>query len=265
MQHVCQPLLVELQKHIQGDVLDVIDVWRTLNPYWALYVFTQGEPENEEYQEKMFERMDALRDTGENRPVLYIESIYVREDCRRNGICRMLIDLLRMYVQDDPVIWLNMEPTSGDELNHEYDYFPTYTICELGQININASIAEDLGFTIDADPWKRQAEKLDDDGNIVIDMIMIRKCAYYLPKEIREIIKDDGDLVALGRAKQKIQADKGDDKSKDYPIKFVRNSDTADLWNKTRDGWHICEMTIFDDEEVRRFCFAARKADDPNV
>ena len=34
--------------------------------------------------------MDALRASGKDRHILYIESAYVREDCRRNGIFRMM-------------------------------------------------------------------------------------------------------------------------------------------------------------------------------
>ena len=206
MQHVYQPALGMLQRMIPFKVLDVTDVWRTLNPYWALWQFSEGEPEQEEYERKMAQRMDQLRDAGEDRPVLYVQSIYVRDDCRRNGICRLLFDTLRTSIEDgdQEIIWLNMEPTAGQELNQEYEIIPAYSISELGQLELNASIAEHLGLAVDPDTWHLQATSTDENGKPVIKTVLKRKCAYYLPRAIREVIKDDGDLVALGRAKQRL-------------------------------------------------------------
>ena len=203
MQHVFQPHLQKLQMMIQPDVLDVTDVWRTLNPYWALWRFSEEGPEQDSYYEKMFERMDAIRKTGEDRPVLYLENIYVREDCRQHGIFRMYIDLLKEMFQGC-IMWLNMEPTSGEELDNEYSCVPSYTVSDLGQLNINAAIAEKVGFKVDPDTWHRQAETTDAEGNITVETVLVRKCAYFMPAEIRELLKDDGELVAQGRAMQKV-------------------------------------------------------------
>ena len=201
MQHVYHPALRQLQQVIQMDVLDVTDVLRTLNPYWALYMFS--DEKQDEYSQLMYQRMDAIRELG-NICVLYVESVYVRADYRQLGLFRMCIDVLRKMC-GDCIMWLNMEPTAGAELRDEYSYFPNYTISELGQVSLNASIAERLGFTIDPDTWRRQAEVIDADGTIRTEVVRIRKCAYYLPQPIRNLIKDDGDLVAMGRALQKIQ------------------------------------------------------------
>lgn len=203
MQHVFQPSLQQLQMMIPWDVLDVTDTWRTLNPYWALWMFSEEGQEKEEYYDKMFKRMDVIRQSGEDRPILYIENVYVREDCRKNGIFRLYIDLLKMMF-DGCIIWLNMEPTSGDELDQEYNCVPSYSVSELGQLNMNAYIAEKVGFTIDPDTWHRKAEKIDENGNISIENVLVRKCAYYLPSPIRKILENDGDLVMQGRAKQKV-------------------------------------------------------------
>ena len=209
MQHVFQPHLQKLQMMIQGDVLDVTDVWRTLNPYWALWQFTEEGPEKDAYYDKMFKRMDAIRATGEMRPILYIENVYVREDCRQHGLFRLYIDLLKEMFEGC-IMWLNMEPTSGDELDREYDCVPSYTVSDLGQLNINAAIAEKVGFKVDPDTWHRQAETTDPDGNVTVETILIRKCAYYMPAEIRELLKDDKDLVEQGRAKQRVVQSKED-------------------------------------------------------
>ena len=108
------------------------------------------------YSHLMYQRMDAIRELG-NMCVLYVESVYVREDYRQLGLFRMCIDVLREMC-GDCIMWLNMEPTAGAELRDEYSYFPNYTVSELGQVSLNASIAERLGFTIDPDTWRRQAE-----------------------------------------------------------------------------------------------------------
>ena len=206
MQHVFAPTFNYLQELIQPEVLDVADVWRTLNPYWALWMLSDEEsPEKDKYLPLMCERMDELRESGEDRFILYVESIFVREDCRRKGICRMYFDLLRKMSKKDPIFWVNMEPTAGGELDREYDYFPTYTISDIGQLNLNASIAEHLGFTVDPDTWHRQSEVLGDDDSTHVETVLVRKCAYFLPAPVRKIIKNDGDLVAIGRAKQKLK------------------------------------------------------------
>ena len=204
MQHIFQPALAELQTYIPATVLDVTDSLRTINPYWALYRFAENEQEEENYFQPMLHRMDEIRAVAQEDNILYIENIYVREDFRKKGICRMLFDLLKEECGDQ-VTWLNMEPTTGSELSGEYGHMPSYTASELGQLNMNAAIAERLGFTVDPDTWHIQAETMDDDGNISVEVLKVRKCAYRLPKKIRNITKNDGDLVALGRAKQKLQ------------------------------------------------------------
>lgn len=207
MQHVYQPSFQHLCEAIPSEVLQPADFYRIINPYQPLYLFCDDNEQGELYRTEMFKRMDAIRETGQNRTVFYVESIYVREDCRRNGILRMYIDILK-DMQDGCIIWMNMEPTSGYELENEYTCTSTYTVSELGQLSLNASIAEKLGFTVDPEPWHRQAETLDADGNIRTEVVSVRKCAYFFPKEIRDLIKNDGDLVAKGYALQKLKNSK---------------------------------------------------------
>lgn len=222
MQHIYQPALTELQKYIPHVVLDVTDPLRTINPYWALYQFTSDE-ESDQYFTPMLKRMDEIRAVAQEDSILYIENLYVREDFRRKGISRMLMDLLKTEC-GDCITWLNMEPTSGSELEKEYGNMPIYTAAELGQLNINAAIAERLGFTVDPDTWRRQAEILDDEGYITTEVIEVRKCAYKIPKKIKQIIKNDGDLVALGRAKQKL-LQKDDEGHSEIDVRTGRNDE----------------------------------------
>lgn len=200
MQHVYQPSLKKLQMIIQPDILDVKDVYRTLNPWWALYMLSELD---EKFIDPMVTRMDELR-KYEDMPIFYIESVYVREDCRRNGVCRLLIDSLHLQY-GECIMWLNLEPTAGEELSGEYECVPTFTQAELGQMHMNAAIAEHLGFTVDSDTWHRQVETVNANGEIKTETVLVQKCAYILPDCIKEILKNDGELVAEGRAVQKLQ------------------------------------------------------------
>ena len=89
------------------------------------------------------------------------------------------------------------------ELETEYAFHAVYEASELGQINLNASIAEHLGFSIDSKTVNRQAERLEEDGSLVVETVPIRKTAYYLPKRIRNILNGDNDLLAYARARKK--------------------------------------------------------------
>ena len=160
MQHVYQPAFEKLKSFIWPDIFDLDDSLQVLNPYWLLSQYAVDEKEQEEFMQKMYERMDKLREAGGDRVIFYVESAYVREDCRRNGIFRMMIDVLRK-MSGNAIIWLSLEPTSGAELNSEYAYHAIYEASELGQINMNASIAEHLGFTIDSKTADRQAERIE--------------------------------------------------------------------------------------------------------
>lgn len=200
MQYVHEPSMRQLQNYIMPDIMNIRESYRVLNPFCELYLLT----EDEEIKIRMFERMTQLRESGERRRILYVESVYVREDCRRNGIFRMLIDLLRLMFEGC-AIWLNLEPTAGAELHEGAGHIPSYTVAELGQMNMNASIAERVGFTVDSLNVTRNAEKADENGNISVESVTVRKYAYSLPAELRKIISEDGDLVEQGRALRKIE------------------------------------------------------------
>ena len=141
---------------------DPEDLLRILNPYWALYKFSPDE-EKAQYQLPYLQRMDALHALGDV-PVIMIESVYIREDCRRHGLFRLFLDLIKLLSPENSILWLNLEPTSGEEMCTEAGYYPDYTGSDLGQISMNASIAEKLGFTIDSKVDKREVVQEDDEG-----------------------------------------------------------------------------------------------------
>ena len=203
MQHVHQPTFQKLKMLIMPDIFDLDDTLTVLNPYWLLFRNAVNEEEQQKILDKLLNRMDELRVAGEDRVIFYVESAYVREDCRHNGIFRMMIDVLKQLAPG-AMIWLSMEPTSGSELTSEYAYHTTYKSSELGQLNMNASIAEHVGFTIDSRTFDRLAERLEEDGSVVTETVPVRRIAYYLPKRIRSILSSDGDLVEHARARAKM-------------------------------------------------------------
>lgn len=209
MQHVHQPTLQKLKMLIMPDIFDLDETMTVLNPYWLLFRYAVNEEEQQKILDKLLNRMDELRVAGEERVIFYVESAYVREDCRRNGIFRLMIDVLKQLAPG-AMIWLSLEPTSGTELTSEYAYHATYQSSELGQFNMNASIAEHVGFTVDPKTVDRLAERLEEDGTVVTEIVPVRRIAYYLPKRIRAILSGDGDLVEHARARAKMMGE--DDK-----------------------------------------------------
>lgn len=246
MQHVYMPSFEKLKMFIMPDIFNLDDTLLVLNPYKYLYEFSINEEEQQRYKEKMLNRMDELRCAGEGRVIYYVESAYVREDCRRNGIFRMMIDTLKK-LSPGAILWLNMEPTSGSELTSEYAYHATYAPSELGQINLNASIAEHIGFTIDSETVDRLAERVEEDGSVVTDTVPVRRIAYFLPKKIRTILSADGKLTEHARARIKTL---GMDQEKPR-ILDVFNS----AWK--RQGFFMSIKMDYSDETV--FAFARGK------
>ena len=189
--------------------------------------------------------MDQLRQAGEQRPIIYIQSVYVRTDYRQHGLFRLFIDYLKT-LYEGCILWLNLEPTSGMELNSEYSMYPVYTVSEVGQMNLNAMIAEKVGFTVDPDAWHKDVEAVDENGNSVIKQVEVRKIAYFLPKEIQEIIKNDGDLVALGRAKQKLLHATGKSKTTDDDVKAlgIDYGESIDFSSGKIEGYYLYMMRM---------------------
>lgn len=243
MQHVFQPAFEKLKMFIMPDIFELNDTLHVLNPYMLMYHNAITDEEEERYKDQMYQRMDELRKAGENRIIFYVENAYVREDCRRNGILRMMIDVLKK-TDNGCIIRLSLEPTSGDELNSEYSYFPTYEAADIGQIHLNASIAEHLGFMIDEKTVERQTRRIEEDGTVVTETVPVRRNAYLLPKQVRYILKHDGDLTNRGRAREKTL---GNEEVKPKTIDVYNGA-----WSKF--GFIIAIKMVYSDRTV--FAFA---------
>jgi len=243
MQHVFQPALEKLKTFIMPDIFELEDTLHVLNPYMLMYHNAITAEEEERYKDLMYQRMDELRKAGENRTIFYVENAYVREDCRRNGIARMMTDVLKK-ADNGCIIRCSLEPTSGDELSSEYAYFPSYEAADIGQINLNASIAELLGFMIDEKTVERQSRRVEEDGSVVTETVPIRRNAYLLPKQIRNLLKQDGDLTSQGRAREKTL---GNEKEKPKTIDVYNGA-----WSKF--GFIVSIKMVYSDETV--FAFA---------
>ena len=199
MEHVFQPIFEKLKYFIMPDIFDINDTLHLLNPYLLLQQYSMISEEEELYRLMSAQRMKDLNDA--DAIIFYVENAYVREDCRRNGIFRMMIDVLKK-LGDSPLIWLSLEPTSGKELDSQYSYHAIYEASELGQINMNASIAERLGFTIDMKTVDRQTERLEENGTVVVETVPVRRTAYFLPRTIKNLLKDDKDALSQARARK---------------------------------------------------------------
>ena len=199
---VYRPSFEAFRDILRDSSWDAGDLLRILNPYWALYQFSPDE-EKAQYQLPYLRRMDAIRALGQ-MPVVLIESVYIREDCRQHGLFRLCLDLIGSIFRKESIVWLNLEPTSGEEMFTTAGYYPNYTNSDLGQISMNAAIAEKMGFTVDSKIEKREIEQEDNDGFSSISIAEVRRSAYRFPKAVLEMIRHDSDLVALGRAKEEL-------------------------------------------------------------
>ena len=256
MSMINQELLLGLRNMIQPDVLDPTDVCRTINPYWALMQFEEDEAEREQVATKMFARMEELKQEAD-RVILFIESAYVREGYRRNGMMRLMLDVADV-IAENPIMWLNLEPTAGFELDEEYTYLPHYVQAAEGQLSENAAAAEKLGFTIDPDVWHKRIYIEDENGNVRDEVVEMRKCAYKIPSEIKEIIKDDGNLVEIGRAKQKALHMKQEVEAyNDGVVDIYSTSLDSDEYKDLENNWTMIQdegSTFYDENGEKKGC-----------
>ena len=155
---------------------DPTDVLRHLNPFVPLIQFGP-KSKQEEYTRKSNIRDSELLCLGNENPILYLESAYVKEEYRKNGIFTLNIDVLKKMFKD-AIIWLNMEPLDETEsnLSNNAKHFTK----DITQITLNNLIAEKLGFTVDPDLWEISVE---DDVTHEIRKVKVRKCAYIISKK----------------------------------------------------------------------------------
>ena len=236
----CHASLPSLQRALNLNVLDALDMYRTINPYYIFWRFAQDDNEKAAYAKQMNNRQEELQKYAKD-PAVFIEQIYVKEDWRRRGVCRFMLDVLNMLA-GDATTWLNMEPSSGSELVRGTGHYPTCTMAQVGQMNLNAVIAEKLGFTIDPDYWHRNVEVLDSNGNKKIEQILVRKCAYKISQNVADIIRNDGELVEKGRILQK-HIQQGKEECEGFLTKYLRYAEI--------EGNFVAEVYIQKRDKVR--------------
>lgn len=242
-----QTFAAAVQDLIPHKVFDFCDVVRRVNPWVAFMRFAKDDKARKEAEEHFWERMRALQPIN-RLPLGIVESIYVREDCRRNGLCRLMIDAADVYLGGDASLWLNMQPADDEDMEQELKSFPEQTQLTAGQMSLNAHIAEKLGFTIETDSWNLDVLVTDAEGNERVEKQAIRKIAYRLSAPLAEVLKDDGDLVDQGRAMQKIAFATGDKPDvRDPDAKFDPHAMDPKI--------QIVELPMRDEMEIRcPFC-----------
>lgn len=200
---ICFPKTQMLKNVIPKDVLDPSDALRTLNPYLALESYEEDERKAEHDRILRLQRMNELAPYLDN-DIIYVENVYVAEDYRRHGYCRLLFDILRAQF-GDVAIWVNMEPAPGEDAKEEDagSTYPVISMSDVGQVSLNACIAQHLGFTVDPDDWHRDMVQESKSGKKTYQCVLIRKIAHSLPEYLRRITAEDRDLVSLGYAMQK--------------------------------------------------------------
>ena len=114
-----------------------------------------------------------------------------------------MIDVVEKLCDRNVSIWLNMQPTDDENMEGEHKSFPDQPIMTVGQMSLNAHIAEKLGFTIESDFWYLEVLVKEEDGSEFIETRPIRKVAYKLSKQLAKILENDGELVENGYALQR--------------------------------------------------------------
>ena len=200
---------------------DPTDVLRHLNPFVPLIQFGPKSMQ-EEYTRKSSIRDSELLCLGDENPILYLESAYVKEEYRKNGIFTLNIDVLKKMFKD-AIIWLNMEPLDETEsnLSNNAKHFTK----DITQITLNNLIAEKLGFTVDPDLWEISVE---DDVTHEIRKVKVRKCAYIISELYQKIIANDQNLVEKGRVRQLLKQENQEaDKKEDPKLSITYDADVV--------------------------------------
>lgn len=205
MHHVFQPSFHQLKYVMETDVFNAENTMDILNPYWSLYTYYNDEADSENKEQifhNMTQRMDQLKAKNPNRVIYYVDSLYVREDARQKGIMRMCIDLLKKITKN-PMIWLNMLPAAEQ---HGSPVFQKtfYSASDIGQLHINAAIAEKLGFTIDTYVENIASTVINADGEPEIQAVKGHKIAYLLPEDISDIIDEESELTDYVRSMKQL-------------------------------------------------------------
>ncbi len=262
-QHIYPMTQNAIRELLPPMLLDYSDTMRTLNPYWALYEHQEWS-ETEDYFQPMVDRMELL-EKEVTEPILYVESAYVREEYRRQGVFRFYLDSLR--ADGDCTIWLNLQPVSELDRKDESRCFPSFDGDGFDQIRRNGKIAERLGFTVDPLTHPRQiltptehfsGDSADEEPTFFWKTEQIHKCAYMLSESAAQIIADDRE-IATHAALVQVRAE--EDKAKEE-----RDHVVADFRDGILEGYYVHEDVYIkasgNERGMRIACFAARNAAD---
>ena len=156
---------------------------RRLNPFESL--LTTADVETiERYTFEAEERHDALS-VVDDEEVVVIDGLFVEEKLREHGLSRLMINVLGDSEMTS--VWLSLKPVTA--LIETIEGVPHYSAANLGQMTLNASIAERLGLTIE--PMREPVEVNAKEETAVLPC---HAWAYRLSHAL-EAITDDDELV----------------------------------------------------------------------
>ena len=117
---------------------------RRMNPFESL--LTTADVETiERYTLEAEERHEALS-VVDDEEVVVIEALFVEAKLREHGLSRLMINGLADSEMTS--VWLSLKPVT--ELIETIEGVPRHSPANLGQMTLNASIAERLGLTIES-------------------------------------------------------------------------------------------------------------------
>ena len=117
---------------------------RRMNPFESL--LTTADVETiERYTLEAEERHEALS-VVDDEEVVVIEALFVEAKLREHGLSRLMINGLADSEMTS--VWLSLKPMT--ELIETIEGVPRHSPANLGQMTLNASIAERLGLTIES-------------------------------------------------------------------------------------------------------------------
>ena len=174
-------------------------ITKRLDPFTRLLAIS-GEDDRHRF-EVLAKRRSQLIETRQESLVVVIEAIDVDEDYRQRGLCRMMVDALSR-IAPSANVWLDLRPSRSSILMQDRLADPTETISQLGQMNLNASIAERLGFRIDEETSEVKVSVEEDCTTTINTHVW----AYRLNDDFQAITAEDGLFRELMLTQERLAA-----------------------------------------------------------
>ena len=184
---------IPLNQALASDPTENQPYARILNPY-AVMAESDSKETAARFDLEAIERMEELRSMT-NEKLLIIDYLYVEESLREHGLARFLIEALRNPAETTSV-WLSLKPIERldpNETAHE-------SVIEPGQIMLNASIAERLGFTVDEMREAVTVKSREECGRLYYPL-----WAYRLSKTLSELVRDDEFVQEMALAQTRLR------------------------------------------------------------